>query len=428
MTSNLRETILERLKLIGPPAPDAPSWKSFPQREWEQALNWLDYSGLALQFLSRSKRCGTANVLPETVTEELEKRSATNRLRTAAILREFDALTQAFTHAGVSYAVLKGIALLPDYCADPTLRTQYDHDVLVAPDSLAEAGRLLQAAGYQRKITTGDEHAVAYRPPEPKLRFARTSEGLYSPELGRSIELHLSLWEENEEKIHLNLPEDFLSRAQCREWHGTAFMALSDEDCLLFQILHAFKHILRNWCRLLIFFEIGTFLHGRSGDRDFWARFAERIVQLRWAPEATFVVFTLARELFGAPIPPELQAAINSRRTPALKLWISRYGRRAALSNFHGDKCSLFLHEEFVDSPQEWAAIRRRRLFPIQRPHRPPTVVFQRGFSRAGKFWLESTHALRRVKHHGLAGLAYAVEYPRWLLLRRLQRSASGTT
>jgi hypothetical protein len=147
---------------------------------------------------------------------------------------------------------------------------------------------------------------------------------------------------------------------------------------------------------------------------------------VRWAPEASLVVLTLADQIFGGGMPPHLQDRLKS--VPALGLWVEKYGRDAALSNFHRDKCSLFLHKEFIERPEDWSAIRRRRLFPLQRPHRPPAVVFQRGFSRAGRLWMENVHALKRLGFHGRAGLRYALEYPRWVLWRRLTLAHSRDT
>ena len=404
----------------------ATPWRSFGKREWECALGWLDLSGLAIYFRHKIESSNGWAAFPDSVQSALKNRHTGNQLRTTAIFSEFRALIESFEKKSVNYAVLKGIALLPDYCPDPALRTQYDHDILVDEASLDGAEQALLNLGYRRKVGKEGESTVVYRRPEPQIRFSQSWEGLYSPELGRSVELHLTLWEEAEERIHLNLSNDFLERCVPREWEGLRFRALCDEDCLLFQILHAFRHVLRNWCRLSIFLEIGAFMKLRSSDSEFWKSFGDRIEALRWAPEASFVVLTLAQELFGATIPLQLQASLNTRRAPALKLWIERYGKHAALSNFRGDKCSLFLHEEFVDSPADWAAVRRRRLFPVQRPHRPPAVVFQRSFSVAGRLWMENVHALTRLKFHGLAGLRYALEYPRWSLLRRLRLADCG--
>ena len=421
MTRMLQQAILGALKVTRTQTTSAGFWQSFSKREWEHALEWMDLSGLAIYFADRLRLSNGLNTLPAPVRAGLEWRRSANLARTNAILQEFNHLIEAFRNPRLNYAVLKGIALVPDYCHAPALRTQYDHDIFVDAPSLNAAETALQSAGYRRKNGREGETEVVYRRPEPQLRFARMSEGLYSPELNRSIEIHLTLWESNEEKIQVNLSDDFLARRVIRSWNGLEFPALCDEDSLLFQVLHAFKHILRNWCRLSIFHEIGHFLERRAADRSFWEAFAERIGNLMWAPEATLVVFTLAERLFGATVPPRLQEMLNTTHTPAIRLWVERYGRQAALNNFHGNKCSLFLHKEFVESRLDWALIRRKRLFPIQRPHRPPAAVFQRGFSTAGRLWMENLHAMKRLMFHGKAGFSYLLQYPRWTLLRRLR-------
>jgi Uncharacterised nucleotidyltransferase len=419
----LPETILGQLKL--PEAHSEKPWQSFDEREWDRSLAWLDQGGLALYFRHHLKRTNGMDVMPDYVRAKLDRRSADNQLRVADTVRELKTLSEAFATAGIRYAFLKGIALTPDYCPDPAVRTQYDHDVLVDPAFLEGAEGVLRKAGYRRKHTAEKQYVV-YCPPEPEVRFSENSEARYSPMLGRCIELHLMLWESAEEKIDINLPQDFLQRSTLRRWQDVEYVALCDEDCLLFQILHAFRHILRNWCRLSTFLEIAYFLEQRASDRVFWNGFADRIENLRWVPEASLVVFSLARDLFGASIPQQIQGRLTTRLSPALNLWIQTFGRRSARSNFNGDKCSLFLHREFVEDPVEWTNIRRRRLFPVRRPHRPPAIVFQRGFSYTGRLWMENIHALRRLWFHAAAGLRYAYEYPVWTFRRARLAGSAG--
>jgi hypothetical protein len=421
MTRSLHQVVVDELNVTRTQDASTVSWQRFNKREWDHALDWMDLSGIAIYFTDRIRLSNKLQTLPSDVQAELEKRCSANAVRTNAIFDEFKVLTEAFENAGLNYAVLKGIALVPDYCEEPALRTQYDHDILVDTASLDAADIALQSAGYLRKAGKDGDSEVVYRRPEPQLRFSRTSEGLYSADLNRSIELHLTLWESQEEKIPVNLSDDFLERRVTRSWRGLQFPALRDEDSLLFQILHAFKHILRNWCRLSIFREIAHFLEQRKRDIGFWDRFVARIARLQWAPEATLVVFTLAERLFGATVPHRVQPLLNTSQAPAIRLWVERYGLQAALQNFHENKCSLFLHKEFVVNRMDWAVIRRKRLFPVQRPHRPPAVVFQRGFSTAGRLWMENLHVTRRLLFHSRAGFGYLLEYPRWWLLRRLR-------
>jgi hypothetical protein len=415
----LAEAILNPLRMSADHAPPADgTWGAFDEKEWDRTLTWLDLSGLAVYFQQRLKMNGSLGDLPLRVRERLDRCAADNTVRASAIVEELRILCERFTSSGIRYAVLKGIALLPDYCPSPSLRTQYDHDVLVHPSSLEMAEEILRKAGYRQKNLKTD-HPLLYCRPNPEIRFDETSTAFYSSKLERSIEVHLRLWESDEDKIDIQLPEDLFERSVQRHWDGFAYVALSDEDCLVFQVLHAFRHILRNWCRLSIFLEISYFLNQRFSDSAFWARFADRIENIRWAPEATAIVFGLSEQLFGASIPPQIQSTLRTPLYPALKLWNERYGRKSALTNFRNDKSSLFLYREFVDDASAWSGIWHRRLFPVRRPHKPPAIVFQRGFSYSGRLWMESVHAFRRLKYHSLSGIWYAFEYPRWIFLRR---------
>src|SRR5436189_6115256 len=131
------------------------------------------------------------------------------------------------------------------------------------------------------------------------------------------------------------------------------------------------------------------------------------------------VVFGLRELLFCACIHERIKGQFSLFSSAALALWIERYRRLSSMSNVRKYRYSLFLHREFVDDPAAWAGIRRQRLFPTRRPHRPPMVVFQRGFSRWEKLRIEALHALNRLKFHAISAFGYAWEYPQWLRCRR---------
>jgi hypothetical protein len=414
----LAEAIVNELSAAKTKPPVPGIWHSFDEQAWDKTLNWLDLSGLALYLRQRLEKANCLSMVPPRVRQRLDRCEAENIRRAAAMAEELKVLNEMFTGAGIEHVVLKGIAMVPDYCPHPAMRTQYDHDLMIRADAAERTEAVLRAAGYKRK-NSPSEHPIVYCRPEPNVRFAANFMGLYSPRLGRSIELHVSLWESSEDRIEIDLTKDLFARAVRRRWQDFEYLSLNDEDALVFQVLHAFRHVLRNWCRLSVFLEIAYFLNQRSSDSLFWKRFTTRIGNLRWVPEATVVVFGLAELLFGASIPEKIKVQFSSVSFAALALWVERYGRSSALANFRNDKYSLFLHREFVEDPAAWAGIRRQRLFPTNRPHRPPVVVFQRGFSRWGKLRIEAFHALRRLKFHAISAFGYAWEYPKWLHCRR---------
>lgn len=420
MNRLLRQAVIAELALAGRPSFGFGFWHSFDESDWSRALDWLDESGLALYFWHKVTNTDTLQVLPSHVQVRLARSYAQNCSRVESIRKESSALRSLFDNAGVQYAVLKGLALVPDYCPDATLRTQYDHDYLVRPDALPRAEAALQQAGYRPKVSREGYH-IAYLRPVPEDDPPTGPVGLYSARLQRPVELHIRLWEDLEEKIDIPLGDDFMYRLRNRFGLGLEYRALCDEDGLIFQVLHAFRHILRNWCRLSAFFEISHFLSQRAVDSAFWRHYNDRIANVRWVPEISTVVFNLSQNLFGSFVPSGFSPRVDPQFAAMAGKWIELYGLPGALANFRGNKNSLFLHREFVKDRSKWGEIRRRRLFPLRRPHQLPNVLFTSGPSSLKRRLTQHLHSIRRLKFHVLSAMRYAWEYPRWQFHRRVR-------
>lgn len=425
MSRSLRRAIVTELGAPASPSFDLAFWHSLSGLEWSHVLDWLDLSGLALYFWQKMKSQHAENALPSFVQERLARCYEENCVRVAAIRREFSTLNDLFDDAGVQYAALKGLALVPHYCPEPAHRTQYDHDYLIGINSLARAEAVLHRSGYKPRFSGGNRHLVYFRP-APDAFPSEPQTSLYSAGLERSIELHVRLWDRGEEYFEVELPEDLLERGCRRSWQGLEYWDLSDEDGLIVQVLHSFRHILHNWCRLSVFLEISHFLRQRTSDPDFWARYRNRISKLRWVPEASAVVFKLTQELFGGYAPAGLSSMIQPRLSSILDEWIQRYGVSGALDNFCGNKSSLFLHREFVTDRSMWAEVRRRRLLPFHRPHQLPEVLFNHGPSGLRRRLAQHLHGLRRLKFHAFSAVRYACESPRWQFHRMLRTPAGS--
>jgi len=397
------------------------SWRAFRRRDWDRALEWLDRAGLSLYFWWHQKEIGTDELLPPEVSTRLARNFADNRTRVAFMSQECDLLNRLFEEAGVQYALLKGFAMIPDYCPDASLRTQYDYDYLLSSESLGRADQALRAAGYLRKIRN-EEHPIVYFHSSRHPQAPSTRDDLYSSRLHSSVELHLKLWEADREKIHLTSPEGAISRARERNGQGLRFFALADEDALTFQVLHAFRHILNYWCRLSIFFEIAHFLERRSADLSFWERFRALTRSDRDLSAISGVIFSLAAKLFGATSPILVTGDPAERPPASLDLWVTRYGMDSALDNFSANKFSLFLHREFVPDRSSWEALRRSRLFPLRLPSRATAVASGKSLSRWAASCRQGLYVVQRAVHHLTAAIRYGWESTRWKRLRTSDR------
>ncbi len=406
------------LSVAGSPVEHVASLAKFSLSDWQRAQEWLDQSGIALWFWDRLKRLGAQSALPPDIARRMERIQKAHDLRVAGMAEEFDSLNRSFERAGVEYAVLKGFALIPDYAPEARLRTAYDFDYLLPPGSMQRAGQVLKSNGYGYRHEDGN-HSLSY------TRFANTPrpfphpDYLYSAALQRGVELHTCLWELEPLMIPVSLPGDFLSRKRRRNWQGLSFYSLAEEDEMMFQVLHAFRHILRSWCRLAVFFEIAQFLERRISDSLFWQRFWQRIRNIPPLPEMAGVIFSLSARLFDAPMPALIETECMRGLRYPLALWVRRYGCDSALANLADNKYGLFLHREFVSDEATWGAIRRRQLLPLQRPNRAARASSSRLSDRLAAGWRQAFYIARRVAHHSVAALRYVWESRRWERMRR---------
>jgi len=417
MNHRLAGEIVDFLRVSRAPEPDRlPRWKASGRRQWDRVLEWLDLSGLALLFWSRLEDAGAEGAVPGEVGEELARSLDDHRQRITSMTAEFNAINQCFERAGIRYAALKGFALIPDYCPDAALRSTYDHDYLVSPDNVDRAEQALAAAGWVRKQERVDHPLVYFHAASPVWSPIERDD-LYSPSFPRTVELHHHLWESGL-GISVDLPEDMLASSRMRSGQGLRFSVLAEEDELLFQILHAFRHILYNWCRLCSLHDIAYFVETNSSDAARWERFAKRISGREPLAQIVGVVFLLATKLFGASIPSRIRAETVETLPGALTLWVERYGRHSALDNFSRNKFGLFLHREFVPDPTVWRQVRRKLLFPIQRPNQAAVAASQEISTRFRAAWKQTLYSVKRVGHHSKAALYYGWESYRWQRLR----------
>jgi hypothetical protein len=401
--------------------------RGFSESEWQRNLPWLDLAGVALFFWQRVRQMGLENTIPFGICSQLDRREGDNRLRTAAMTIEWKQLNDMFNSQGIRCLTLKGLATIPDYCADPVLRLQFDHDFLVDENCLGTMDEALRSAGYRRKNLRVRDR-VLYVPDTPApSRFSDPFE-YYSLRLQRPIELHFKLWDAEEEGFALELPRDLFANSTTRRWSGYNFSALSDEDALLFEALHAFRHITHNWCRLSVLFEIGHFLDQRRGDRAFWARFCGRVEHDGRLRRLAGVVFTLAARVFGISNPLPDFASEFLAIVPALQLWVNRQGEKSALANFASNKSSLFLLGEFIDDRVVWRGTRRRRLFPMQLPNRRNAAGKQKACYAFLACCKLGAQIIQRSWFHLWAAFRYGCEYPLWHVLVRHARDKARET
>lgn len=423
MNRNLRKEIAGCLRVAGSVDAHLSALRKFSRRDWETSLEWLHLSGIALTFWDRLQNLGAEDVVPASVGASLAAVFAEHRLRVAAMAQEFDSLNRQFESAGIAYAVWKGFALIPEFYPDASLRPTYDYDYLVTAETHPLAQQVLIAAGYVCKRDNNAMRHLTFALPALASNSWNMPGSLYAATFPRKVELHQRLWFDEAFNIPLQVPERILDRKVRRTWQGVSFYSLGQEDALLFQALHAFQHILHNWCRLGWLWEIAHFLEHRSRDTSFWTRFYIHLEGNKQLSEIVSMVFMLAAALFHAPLPTPTNERVRGAMRGQVSLWVDQYGLSSALDNFAENKYTLFLYREFVRDKATWRKIQRGRLLPLRRPNRVAGARNTNTSNPLRTIWKQGWYVMQRLAHHSVSGAAYLWESARWQRLRRLHAS-----
>lgn len=416
MERELARAILAPLQLSAN-SPDVQAIRRLGPGNWRRILAWLDDSGLALYFLRSLQSKSATGVLPPQVLAHLEESLAQNRMRWESIVETLSSINDGFRQAGVRFAVIKGLSLVPDYCPDAVLRAPTDLDYLVDKQSLALAHRVLEDAGYQQQKCSDIEFKFRKR----VSRMPRMSDSPYSVTTYPLVELHLRFWKHGENNVPLEEPLFSLDQTTPHECWGLRFPVLNDCDAFLFQMIHIFQHTLDGWVKLCWLFEIGSFLSKRSEDLEFWRQVDDRIQAIPCLAEFAAIVIELARTVFSAPVPDLVRSWVRCLR-PSSRLWLDNYGEIFAFDDhpvsggrfFPTGKLSLFLHQEYIPNVEIRNEMIRRRLFPWKRPARVAFPGEQERSSSAAAIRLQWRFVLNRIIFHSGSSLRYLWEVPHW--------------
>lgn len=420
MDRELANRVLDCLRLTG--AADTDRLREFTERDWRRTLRWLDTSGLALYLLRRLQSLNATDVLPPTILERFRDNLAQNRQRLEHVADQFATINQSFHRAGVNFAVVKGLALVPEFCPDASLRPLSDLDYLVDQQSMPVARRVLEEAGYCLHRVSDLE--LKFR--VPSTRIPTRADSPYSRDTEPLIELHLGFWSQNSTHIALAEPEFRLDETVDHEWQGLHFPVLRQEVAFVLQVIHVFQHLVEGWVKLCWLFEMSYFLSARFQDDSFWDLVDVRMREAPLLAEFAAIVMGLAGTVFGVTLPPRIAKWSEKLRVPA-RLWLDRYGRTCLIEDhpvesfslFTSSKLFMFLQWEFMPDPLTRQEVTRRRLLPWKSPeHVAPldnkTTV---GFVKAKS--LQSQFVFQRLLFHLGSDLRFLWELPRWQELKR---------
>ena len=376
-------------------------------RQWSQALEWLDMSGLALYFLDRVIEQRLQDMIPRRVLARLQQNLVENSWRTAQMIAEANAIHTSFQNAGLSCATLKGFTFWPDSVPRLELRSQLDLDFLVAEESAPEARRILEERGYRLHAISGRSwEFMAGEMPRASLK------DLYKASPHRCAELHI-------EPISAKRP--LLARTEQQYLHGMWFPVLAPEDLFLGQGLHLFKHLCSEFSRAAHVLEFRRHVMARRHDAGFWDRLRTLAEADPRAPLALGVATQWITRIMGNFAPDALAEWTVNRVPDSVRSWIDVYGRQALLAGFPGTKLYLLLQKELMRASGSGGRPAQRALVPRRLP--PPIALAADNESLASRIrrhWRQFRYILKRLRFHMVEDLRYLYESRRWKrLLRR---------
>jgi hypothetical protein len=374
----LREAVF-RICCNAPPD-EAAKLVALSPNNWRHLLHWLDTSGLALYFFDR--------LLEMDLIE--------------AMAAESLAIQQRMQQSGASYAVLKGFSLSPVSVPNPHLRSQLDHDFLIAESDAEKARRILEDFGYRLMIKSGSSWEF-----KSESGGVGSLQSLYKSGMSRQAELHL--------ESNASGQDSRLKRARTAAFRGIPMPVLSPADLFIGQGLHVFKHVCSAFSRAAHLVEFHRHVVARYNDTAFWE---ELRAKCDVRPEIGLrlgVVILLASRLLGPFAPFDLIEWTVGRLSSEVILWIDTYGAEIVLVSFPGSKLYLLLEQELATAGVATKRPVAESLVPRRLP--PPilaAVAEETRLQTLERRYRQIHYLLFRLRFHALEGIRYGVESKRW--------------
>ena len=263
--------------------------------DWAAFLDLVDRHGIPVQALTVLRRCLGEGV-PDWLCRELKVSGRRVAARSVKQMAELGHITRLLRGHGIDIILLKGVCLSQRLYGNPGVRSSGDLDVLVRPEQLADADRLLNASGYRNIYNLTECQMAALLAHSHHVSYCRE-------ESGRHLELH---W-----RSHFWTCEEMEEFWRGRETvviAGEPFASLDDSILFLFLCDHGSRHV---WCCMKWLSDIAMMIADDSIDD--WAALlaqAERLGLCRVVAQTALLVHWL----YGLPLPSRVSELVAGER------------------------------------------------------------------------------------------------------------------
>jgi hypothetical protein len=321
--------------------------------------------------------------VPEPVRVRLRAEFQANGHQALARSAELRRLVAALQSAGIRAAAYKGPALAMRAYGHLALRTYADLDLLVAPEDVPAAARVLEGCGYVSAHRFSPAQDAVFRRTDGDYPF-------HHPHTAALVELHCHV---SSARFCVPLPTaELLARARPVPIGGGEVPALADDDLFLALCLHGAKH---RWSRLEWLAAAAGLALRAELDLEAIVRRASSI----GAGRTVLLALLLARDALALPVTDSIDRRIRTDPVlPALAaearaVWhdvdADEYDTRANLRfNYQlrdgaVDRARYAARWLFTPSPEDWAWARLPdALSPLYRAMRPLRLAVRYGLGR----------------------------------------------
>jgi hypothetical protein len=198
--------------------------------------------------------------------------------------------------AGIPAMPVKGLVIAEGLYGSLAARPCADLDVLVRPADLPAARDVLRGLGFAQRAAPGYK-ALVHQFHDPAWARGAGHENV-------RVELHWALWADSDRRLGT---DGLWARSIAGSLMDVPIRTMSAEDTLL----HLSIHRTRSALRLRWVVDVAE-LVGRHGAQLDWPAYLER-ARVAGARTSSWVVLTLARDLFDAPVPADVLDALAVR-------------------------------------------------------------------------------------------------------------------
>ena len=269
--------------------------------DWERFVAWGERHGVG-PLVHRAMRQAGESSVPPAVQRRLQEAASFNARVVLLQIAEARGLIDALARAGIRSLAIKGPVLAAAAFGDPTARTSRDVDLLIDPERVSEADRLMANAGYRRVDPSFELTPRQFE----RYRRVRCQYGYRSRQNDLRVELH---WRLTSNPRLLTFDDASLwSRPDPVRVGGIEFATLPRNELFLYLCVHGSTHV---WFRLKWLADIAALLRRMDGHEleKIAALAAERRVERPFRQ-----ALILARGLLAAPVPASILAAAESDR------------------------------------------------------------------------------------------------------------------